>query len=110
MNKFISTFFLAVTIGVLSISTVSAGFYNGGTFQSKNLNLNIGGTLENNGSLIGTESANVTCGTFAGDKNGLLKSPVITLTTDVFNYKGTIECSDQCTIYVKEAFNKKIFK
>ncbi len=110
MNKFLPTFFLALTVGILSVSTLSAGFYNGGTMQMKNLSLNVGGTLENNGSLIGAELAQVTCGTFAGNEQGLLKAPLITLVTDVFNYKGTIECSDQCHIYVKEPFDTKMFE
>lgn len=76
--------------------------------QSKNLNLSIGGTLDNNGELIGTESATLSCDTLSG--KGLLSSPQISIKTKIFAYTGTIDCSGKCTIITNSPFDDKMFK
>ena len=102
MKKLIFSLFL------LFYTSLYAGFFNSGTMQSKSLNLSIGGTLENNGELIGIESARISCDTFSG--KGILRAPDIQLKTAVFAYTGTIDCSGKCTITTSESFNQKMFK
>src|SRR5690242_13144831 len=93
---------------VLFTGFAEAGFINGGKFQGKQLNLNVAGTLENNGQLIGTESARINCDTITG--KGLIESPDITLRTHTFAYTGTINCSGKCVIISSTPFNEKMFK
>jgi hypothetical protein len=100
--------YLLFVFTFLCIQNVEAGFSNNGRMQSKNLNLNIGGTLDNNGELIGTESATIVCDTISG--KGLLSSPQISLKAKVFAYTGTIDCAGKCTIVTASAFNEGMFK
>lgn len=97
-------FFLAL----LSTQNAEAGFSNNGRMQSTNLNLNVGGTLDNNGELIGTESAKISCDTLSG--KGVITSPEISIKTGIFAYTGKIECSGKCIIIAKSPFNEKMFK
>ncbi|MFV0340600.1 MAG: hypothetical protein ACK5MA_08275 [Parachlamydiaceae bacterium] len=99
---------LALLIALFFGASAEAGFSNSGTFKSDRLNLNIGGTLENDGKLIGVELANISCQTITG--KGLIQSPEITIKADVFAYTGTIDCSGKCLIIVKTPFNEKMFK
>ncbi|MBA2728359.1 MAG: hypothetical protein H0U49_09335 [Parachlamydiaceae bacterium] len=93
---------------LLSMQNVEAGFSNSGRMQSKNISLSIGGTLDNNGELIGTESATLSCDTLSG--KGLLSSPQISIKTEVFAYTGKIDCSGKCTIIANRPFDDKMFK
>jgi filamentous hemagglutinin len=86
----------------------AGGFSNGGRMHSKNLNLSIGGTLDNNGELIGTESAAISCDTLSG--KGLISSPQISIKTKLFAYTGTIDCNGKCTITTSSPFDQKMFK
>ncbi len=45
---------------------IEACFSINGRIQSKKLNFFVGGTLDNNGELIGTETANINCETLSG--------------------------------------------
>jgi hypothetical protein len=76
--------------------------------QSKNLNLSIVGTLDNNGELVGTESATLSCDTLSG--KGVLSSPQISIKTKIFAYTGTIDCNGKCTIITNSPFDDKMFK
>ena len=90
------------------VQNVEAGFSNSGRMQSKNLNLSVGGTLDNNGELIGTESATLSCDTLSG--KGSLSSPQISIKTKIFAYTGKIDCSGKCTIIASSPFDDKMFK
>ncbi|MCE5316423.1 MAG: hypothetical protein LLG04_03545 [Parachlamydia sp.] len=93
---------------LLCVQNVEAGFSNSGRMQSKNLNLSIGGTLDNNGELNGSETATLSCETLSG--KGLIKSPQISIKTKIFAYTGTIECSETCTIVASKSFDESMFK
>lgn len=93
---------------VLCTGFAEAGFSNSGKFQSRNLNLSVGGTLENNGELIGTETAKLSCETLTG--KGIINSPEITIRTNIFAYTGTINCTGKCVIIASTPFNEKMFK
>lgn len=99
---------LLFLLTLLCVQNVEAGFSNSGRMQSRNLNLSIGGTLDNNGELIGTETATLSCDTFSG--KGLLSSPQISIKTKIFAYTGTIECSGKCTIITSSPFDENMFK
>lgn len=98
---------MMAVISLMSFKTLEAGFSNSGRMQSKNLTLSVGGTLDNNGELIGSESANLSCDTLSG--KGLIQSPQITIQTETFAYKGTIDCSGICTIRSAQPFDEKMF-
>lgn len=104
-SMFGSLFFL---LTLLCVQNVEAGFSNSGRMQSKNLNISVGGTLDNNGELIGTESANLSCDTLSG--KGLIRSPQISIKTKIFAFTGTIDCDGQCTIITSAPFDDKMFK
>ncbi|MGA8163561.1 MAG: hypothetical protein WB791_00870 [Waddliaceae bacterium] len=87
---------------------VEAGFSNPGRMESKHLNIDIHGTLDNNGELIGRESATISCDTISG--KGLIQAPEISLTTKIFAFTGTIECSEKCTIVTSASFDEKMFE
>ena len=108
--KLSSTLFGSIIflLTLLCMQHVEAGFSNAGRMQSKNLNLSVGGTLDNNGELIGIESIHASCETLSG--KGLISSPQITIKTQIFAYTGTIDCSGKCTIITSQPFNEKIFK
>jgi|GEM_PF-4006776 len=89
------------------VQNIEAGYSNNGRMQSKNLNLSIGGTLDNNGELIATESANLSCDTLSGE--GLISSPQISIKTKVFAYTGKIDCSGKCTITASSPFDEQMF-
>lgn len=93
---------------MVCIQSLEAGFSNGGRFQSTNLQLNVGGTLENNGELIGTASADITCDTITG--KGAIRSPHIIIRTQTFAFKGVIDCHGKCTIIVGTPFDANMFK
>lgn len=86
---------------------LEAGFSNNGRFQSNCLNLTVNGTLDNNGQLIGLESAYISCHTLSG--NGLILSPSITIQAELFAFTGTIECSGKCVIITRVPFNENMF-
>ena len=90
------------------IQNVEAGFSNNGRMQSNHLNLSVGGTLDNNGVLIGTESATISCDTLSG--KGLLQSPQISIKAKIFAYTGTIDCNGKCTIITSIPFDESMFK
>lgn len=100
--------FLILGCVLLCATHAHAGFSNGGTMKSNNLNLSIGGTLDNNGSLIGTQSAYIKCDTITG--KGLISSPQITLKAKIFAYTGTIDCSGICTIITSSPVDVNLFK
>lgn len=95
-------------LSVFSTQTVEAGLSNGGRMQSTHLQLSVGGTLDNNGELIGTETANLACDTLSG--KGLIRSPQISIRAKLFAYTGTIDCNGKCTIVTSAPFNEKMFK
>lgn len=104
--KFLIT--VACLLTVFCIQSVEAGFYNNGRMQSRNLNLSVRGTLDNNGELIGAETANLVCDTLSG--KGLIRSPQISIQTKVFAYTGTIDCDGSCVIISSTPFDEKMFK
>ncbi|GEM_PF-2069014 len=84
-----------------------AGFVFEGYMESKNLNLSVGGTFENNGTLFGTEALKLSCGTLVG--TGLIKSDkVVSIRTKEFGFTGDIEYTERCVITVKEDFDRNI--
>lgn len=93
---------------LLCAPNLEAGFSNSGRMQSKNLNLSVGGTLDNNGELTGTETATLACETLSG--KGLIKSPQISIKTKIFAFTGTIECTGTCTIMASKSFDESMFK
>lgn len=95
-------------LSLFCVQKIEAGFSNSGRMQSRILTLSVGGTLDNNGELIGTESAALSCDTFAG--KGLLSSPQISIRTNTFAYTGKIDCSGKCTIIASSPFNQKMFR
>jgi hypothetical protein len=69
-----------------------------------------GFNLENS-KLTATETMEITgAGALNGDAKTILTSPEITIITKTFNFKGTINCSNNCTIIVKEDFDRSMFK
>lgn len=105
-NTFFRTLiFLSV---LFCMQNVKADFSTNSRMQAKYLQLSVGGTLNNNGELFGTESATLSCDTFSG--KGLLRSPQISIKTKTFAYTGKIDCSGKCTIIASKPFNKKMFK
>lgn len=103
-------FFIALNFGftLFAMQNVEAGFSNNGRMQSKNLNLSIGGTLDNNGELIGVESLTLSSDTLSG--KGLISSPHISINTKTFAFTGTIECNGTCTIITRHSFDARMFK
>ena len=99
---------LMCCLSLFCTSQVEAGFTNSGRMQSNQLNLSVGGTLDNNGELIGIESANIKCDTLSG--KGLIKLSQITIKAKLFAFTGVIECDGKCTITTGSTFNKKMFK
>lgn len=95
-------------LSLMNIQNAEAGFSNSGCMQSRHLNLSVGGTLDNNGTLIGTESAKLSCDTLSG--NGLIRSPQIFIQSKMFAYTGTIDCNGKCTIVTCAPFNENMFK
>ncbi|MEX1013102.1 MAG: hypothetical protein WD595_01560 [Waddliaceae bacterium] len=93
-SRILSTVFSLLFIAGFSV--VEGGFINDGIFKSKYLRLFVDGTLENNGSLIGTKSAIIKSGTLTG--KGLIHSPRIMIRADLFNFRGTIYCEESCVI------------
>ncbi len=41
--------------------------------------------------------------------SGTIKAPFIRIACDTFNFTGTIECDNECTIYVKKPFDYEMF-
>lgn len=99
---------LICLLTVFCAQHVEAGFSNSGRMQSKNLNISVGGTLDNNGELIGSETATLSCDTLSG--KGLIRSPQMTIKAKIFAYTGTIDCTGKCTIISSTPFDEKIFK
>lgn len=107
--KISSTFFgLIFLLTFFCFQNAEAGFNNAGRMQSKNLHLSIGGTLDNSGELIGTESAYISCDTITG--KGAIRSPQIQLEAAIFAFTGTIDCSGKCTIVTSKSFDERMFK
>jgi hypothetical protein len=108
--KLSKTFFGSIIFlsTLFCVNNVEAGFSNSGKMQSKNLNLSVGGTLDNNGELIGIETATLSCDTLTG--KGTISSPQISINTKIFAYTGKIDCSGKCTIIAGSSFNEKMFK
>ncbi len=100
--------YIVLLLSLFCCFQLNAGFSNSGKMQSKNLQISTGGTLENNGELIGTTSATLCCDTLSG--NGLIQAPSISITAKTFDFKGTIDCSNCCTITTATPFKKKMFK
>lgn len=98
---------LALTLIALTPKHLEAGFSNNGTMRSNKIMLHVRGNLDNNGSLIGRESADISCGSFTG--SGLLEAPVIHLSTDLFAYTGIIRCSQECIITATRPFDENMF-
>lgn len=90
------------------LTPMEAGFSNSGRMQSRNLQLCVGGTLDNQGELIGTESANLSCDTLTG--KGLISAPMITIKAKIFAFTGRIHCTNQCLIITSQPFNERMFK
>lgn len=94
---------------LLCVHNAEAGsFSNSGRMKSNNLNLSIGGTLDNNGELTGVETATISCETLSG--KGLIKSPQISIKTKIFAFTGTIDCGETCTITANKSFDESMFK
>ncbi len=104
----LSLYAIVFLFTLFCIQNVEAGYSNNGRMQAKNLNLSVGGTLDNNGELIGTESANLSCDTLSG--KGFIRSPQISIETNIFAFTGTIDCGNKCTIISKTPFDEKMFK
>ena len=78
-------------------------------FQSPSINLSSGKDMNMDDECIASKSLTLTCQeTFQG--RGYLKSPLITITANKFDFKGTIHCTGTCHITAKERFNEKMFK
>ncbi|MFA6916199.1 MAG: hypothetical protein WC222_07365 [Parachlamydiales bacterium] len=87
---------------------LEASFINNGRFLSDAVRLNVGGTLDNNGEIIGRTSINLSCEALVG--KGKIQAPKIVIKTKIFAYTGKISCSESCIIIVSEPFNEKMFK
>lgn len=91
------------------MQSVQAGsFINSGRMQLRNVNISVNWTFDNNGELIGTDTANIECETITG--KGVIRSPQISIKTKIFAYTGTIDCSEKCTITVSTPFKDTMFK
>jgi len=99
---------IALALSFLALQNVEGGFTVNGRFQSDNLQIHIGGTLEVNGELIGHNSATIYCRAVAG--KGLIQSPSIFLQTQEFAFTGTVHCEGVCTIIAKVPFDETGFK
>lgn len=86
---------VALGLIVLTAPAQAGTFANTGTFMGRVVNL-AAGILLNSGSIIGREKVNITCDELKGE--GLIKSPIIYIAAKVFNFTGTIECEQECTI------------
>jgi hypothetical protein len=85
----------------------NASYINNGRLEARNLNLTIGGALENEGELVGKEAVHIVCDTFLG--KGLIQGPKINLKTNLFVYKGVINCSERCVITTSQPFDESMF-
>lgn len=99
---------LILCLALLTVQNAEAGFSNSGRMKSKNLNISVNGTLDNNGELTGSETATLSCETLSG--KGLIKSPQISIKTKIFAFTGTIDCSEECTIISSTPFDETMFK
>ncbi len=97
---------MLLTCGLLCASTSSAMFSNAGTMKTRQLNINHG-HLKNDGTLEGTETANITVKVLSG--SGVIKGKTVTVKCDEFKYNGEIT-AEECTIYTKNAFDYNMFK
>lgn len=104
-NRIIST--VCAFLFITGFSVAEAGFINDGIIKMKDLNLSVIGTLENNGTLVGTESAKIACETLTG--KGLIQSPRLTIRADVFNFRGKIFCEEECIILTPVLIDENIF-
>ncbi len=97
--------FLSLLLFLFAYSIhAEAAFSNNGRMQSTDLNLSIGGTLDNDGELIGVETAKISCETLTG--KGLIRAPDILIKAKFFAFTGTIDCSNTCTIITSAPFNE----
>ena len=64
--------------------------------------------VSNNGTIQHSEKVRVKTAKLTG--NGVIKAPKILLEADEFDFTGTIECSDHCTIVSENEVNKDSFK
>lgn len=105
MNKII--FLFCCLCVLLASSHLEATFNNTGRFLSDNVALNVGGTLDNNGEIIGRTSLALSCDVLTG--KGLIQSPKVVIKAKHFAYTGKISCTESCTIIVSEPFNESMF-
>lgn len=91
----------------LSGPLAAGNFSTSGKVQMNHLYLAVEGTLNNDGHLIGTHSANLLCHTLAG--SGVIKSPEVMIKAHVFAFTGVIDCSGKCMIIAKRAFDESLF-
>lgn len=92
----------------LSTTQVECGFSNHGIWRSENINLVVNGTLENEGELIGSNSATLCCETLSG--SGLIQAPQIIIKTKAFAYTGKIDCSGKCLVIASHIFDEHMFE
>jgi hypothetical protein len=97
----------ALMLAGLVSNPLEAGFSNTGEMESPNLSMQIAGTLENDGVLIGNESAYLECETLTG--TGYIIAPLVEIKANIFAYTGTIECEKQCVITTSQAFEEDMF-
>lgn len=80
-----------------------------GTIRGNNLNMSVGKEYLADGQMIAANEIKLKCGqVFKGE--GLMKAPVIDIKTKKFEFTGTIECDQTCTITVQEPFDESQFK
>lgn len=104
-------FLSSLLFAVLSFSAplnLAADFNNTSRLVSDNVRLNVSGQYENSGQIIGRNSICLNCDALTG--NGRIRAPKITIKTKVFNFTGSISCSETCTIITSEPFDEKMFK
>lgn len=122
------TFFNRETISNDTIGIDTGYFENYGTIQAlSKVELDLA-SLSNKGSILAPEVAikcikncenegSITCTNTChisahnlSSRTGTIGAPCITLQCNQFDFKGTIICDQQCTIYAKEPFDLQMFK
>ncbi len=81
-------------------------FAQAGVISHKKLSLHVEEELENSGAIIAEEQLDCVCGTIKGD--GIIKSPIIKLIAQDFQFKGIIECDKECVITTSKPFDHSL--
>lgn len=107
---FIVTLFAAALFSSKSVEALNFKNVNvepGSTLQGKN-DTYISENFHNDGDVTYKESLSINCNRVTG--KGIIKAPNISITAKKFDFKGTIDCSENCSITSLGTVNENAFK